>query len=665
MFVTRFVGLARRRALRTLLAVAAGLAPAVVPAQLTDLGSSQLDQCSGPETCEDDDDFGNAVVAGDFDGDGFDDLAVGASGETTNGKSGAGLVQVFYGSEAGLLTDQGQVFTQETSHVPGSSETNDHFGAALAAGDLDGDGFDDLAIGVPYEDIGEVVDAGMVVLLFGSASGLSGTGALEWDQSNLPTKSPGCGSDVSESPETADHFGYSVAIGAPAGFTHRLVIGVPGEDGFLFGQGDAGEVVELSFYDWVAHPRGETCNSFQDNFATCSGADGAEGGDQFGRAVAARLYAVGDPQSIGGAPFEETAAGVSDSGVVDAYGACFQQNGSLADSEESGDRYGGALTLGDFDDDGFQDLAVGIAGEGIESAGVDEAGAVSIVYANAGDDLSTSGNQFFSQNNLTPAASPGEGDHFGAALAAGDFDGDGRTDLAVGAPDDNPGGHDNAGEVNILYSAGASGLSVVGSQEFDQDHPSAVPSVAEANDNFGQALAAGDFDGNGVDDLAVGVPGETGAATHEGVVDVLYGFDRSTGAFGTVSFGTSTQTVSEHATVVVIVHRTGGAVLSASVDHSVTGGTATEGVDYSYTDGTFTWNAGDLSSDVKIFPIHDDSADEPNETIVLHLSNPSPGVAIVSPSTMTITITDDDPAGQIFADGFEGGDAGEWTALVP
>ena len=106
-------------------------------------------------------------------------------------------------------------------------------------------------------------------------------------------------------------------------------------------------------------------------------------------------------------------------------------------------------------------------------------------------------------------------------------------------------------------------------------------------------------------------------------------------------------------------------MLSAFVDHSRLGGTATPGVDFNYTPGTFTWTTGDLSTDIRTIDIVDDTTDEPDETIVLHLTNPSAGLALGAHPTITIIIVDNDPAGQLFVDGFETGNTTKWSLAVP
>lgn len=98
----------------------------------------------------------------DFNGDGFDDVATGAPGEDQGGRD-AGAVNVLYGAAGGLQADgagrDDQFWNQGRESVKDSPERFDGFGSAIATGDFNSDGFDDAAIGVPYEDIGGVTDA--------------------------------------------------------------------------------------------------------------------------------------------------------------------------------------------------------------------------------------------------------------------------------------------------------------------------------------------------------------------------------------------------------------------------------------------------------------------------------------------------------------------------
>ncbi|MFC4066113.1 FG-GAP repeat protein [Actinoplanes subglobosus] len=140
------------------------------------------------------------LAAGDFNGDGFDDIAAGAP--LTDGKRGA--VGVLYGSAAGISGTGSQWITQDSPGVPGAAEPDDIFGWSVAAGDFNGDGRDELVAGAPGETLGGKRDAGGIVVLPGSAAGVSTTASTWWDQD-----SPGVPGAV----ERYDQFGYVLATG--------------------------------------------------------------------------------------------------------------------------------------------------------------------------------------------------------------------------------------------------------------------------------------------------------------------------------------------------------------------------------------------------------------------------------------------------------------------
>jgi FG-GAP repeat len=174
--------------------------------------------------------------------------------------------------------------------------------------------------------------------------------------------------------------------------------------------------------------------------------------------------------------------------------------------------FGSALATGDFNHDGFADLAAGAPYRAVGGAGA--AGAVSVLYGSAAG-LTTSGGRLFTQ-----VAGAVEGnDLFGFALAAGDFNHDGLADLAAGAPGEDVGSIDGSGAVSVLYGS-AAGLTTSGGKLFTQVGGVAV----EANDLFGFALTTGDFNHDGMADLAAGAPWEAvGSATQAGGISVLYG----------------------------------------------------------------------------------------------------------------------------------------------
>jgi hypothetical protein len=202
--------------------------------------------------------------------------------------------------------------------------------------------------------------------------------------------------------------------------------------------------------------------------------------------------------------------------------------GPILDTAEQGDAFGSALTTGDFGHDGADDLVIGVPNEDIGSlpAGVN-AGAVNVIYGVSMVGLTATNAQFlFQGGGLTGGAIVELNDHLGAALAAGDFDGDGDDDLAIGVPDeglpDGIGTQEDVGLVHVVDGSGT-GLTTPASEIWYQGSP-LIENDPHVSDRFGKALAAGDFDNDGADDLAIGVPFEdVGLALDAGAVNVIYG----------------------------------------------------------------------------------------------------------------------------------------------
>lgn len=419
-------------------------------------------------TPNDGDEFGWALAAGDFNGDNFADLAIGAPGDDVGAALDAGTVTILYGSATGLTAVGSLIGDQDDLPSSlGGAEAGDNFGYALTTGNFNGDTADDLAIGVPNEDIvpsvgPTVVDAGAVDVVYGTFGvGLTGAGSQFFYQgSNLTAGG--------ETAETGDRVGRALAAGDFDDDGHDdLAIGVPEED-------------RTAIDDGVVH------------IVYGSPTTGLE----------SMLAVVGTPDQ-----------------------QLAHQSFLLSDGAESGDEFGSALATGDFDNNGAHDLAIGVPLEDVN--GKADAGAVNVVYGSLDQEvgLKVAGNQFWHQDVPGVAGGTDADDMFGGALAAGNFNGDTRDDLAIGCPTEDLGSDTDAGAVNVIYGrSNATGLGVSGDQRWNQD-TSGILDSAEDDDSFGFALAAGDFDNDGATDLAIGVPyeGLQGGIDEAGAVNVLYG----------------------------------------------------------------------------------------------------------------------------------------------
>ncbi|WP_371528666.1 FG-GAP-like repeat-containing protein [Streptomyces sp. NBC_01283] len=172
----------------------------------------------------------NGVIA-DVDKDGYGDLVAREVDEVSEMQVyDAGAVRVVYGSASGFSSRTAKI-TQDTAGVPGVGEQGDpdlhdrgdQFGYSLSAGDVTGDGYPDIAVGVPGEDVDSSGDTGAVVLLKGGANGLTGTGAQAFNQTTAGV--PG----VSEGD---DYFGEEVKLtDVNKDGLADLTVGVPQEDG--------------------------------------------------------------------------------------------------------------------------------------------------------------------------------------------------------------------------------------------------------------------------------------------------------------------------------------------------------------------------------------------------------------------------------------------------
>ena len=289
----------------------------------------------------------------DFDCDGIEDTAVGDPLASVNGLSEAGIVKVVYGGARDALT-----LHQDLDYVPGGAEAGDRFGETLAVVDYDEDGCSDLVVGVPHEDIGDVVDGGLVTVVHGSPDGLGqGKAAFNYQQGT------GTGAIDENTSVEGDEMGAALAAGTTADGEPYLAIGVPGKN--LKGYVDAGLVFYL---------RGSTITSIHQDDTGVVGV--IEANDRFGAALAA------SPNNLAiGSPGETSDSGAADAGSVTLFKHALsaagiptpvatvdQDSTGISDAAEPGDEFGASLSMIAYRPDGAASatdsiLAVGTPGE--------------------------------------------------------------------------------------------------------------------------------------------------------------------------------------------------------------------------------------------------------------------------------------------------------------
>lgn len=450
---------------------------------------------------------GEAIAVGDFNGDGFDDLAIGRPRLVAAGVPRVGAVVVRYGGPGVFSVTQ----ILNPDILGDTPVSGDAFGAALAAGDFDADGRDDLAIGVPGRRVDGASGAGALYVLYGSGS-LLGDGAVQrFDQL-----------DLEDDPESGDRFGSVLVAGDLSDDgADELVVGVPLEDiaGPLGPRQDAGAIHVI----YSIPGFGLVTTGNQLIHENTPGVDlNANADERFGFALAIGQFLAGGVDDLAvGAP-GEVVVGPDQQGAViilrgqpdglDPAGTeefvFSQQTDGVLGTGQDGDEFGYALAVGDFDGDRSTDLAIGSPGE--SELGTTESGAVHVLYGFDDIGLTVGGTQFLVESSFDTDVDPF--DRLGAALAAGDFSADGRDDLAIGAPLDNSLGFVNAGEVDVLYGT-PQGLVIAGGQVFNM----IFFDTLEIGDEFGYALATGRFfsASHASENLVVGVPRRGGPAGDE------------------------------------------------------------------------------------------------------------------------------------------------------
>ncbi|MDN3354428.1 FG-GAP-like repeat-containing protein [Actinomadura sp. DC4] len=381
--------------------------------------------------------------------------------------------------------------------------------------DFNGDGYADLAFGSPYGTVGGLTSAGFVTIVPGSASGPVTSGKVTLSQSTAGV--PGAS-------EAGDHFGWALtSLDIDQDGYADLLVGAPDED--TTDGTDAGA-------EWIfwGTPTGLTGAVSQSRNEPSNGTEGPAAGHRFGASMA-----EGDIDGDGYTDWITTAPGAAffwytTTNPVDGVRAAAAKkfpasvhgtrlrpkSGGKAVSAAAASSMSYFPAIADVNGDGAGDIVMGFQNP------------------DATDPADRSGFEVLpsSSDGSLPIATVSTTI---TSLTTGDFNGDGADDVAVGDSGETGG---TGGHVQIW--PGDASLSLSTSTTITQD-TAGVPGTGVAGDRFGYSVAAGDFNGDGKDDLVAGVPYRTvSSQAIAGEAIALYGGTDGLSGTGSQAFSQST-----------------------------------------------------------------------------------------------------------------------------
>lgn len=478
--------------------------------------------------------MGYQVATGDINGDGIQDVVMTAPYEDKPGAVDAGAAYVWYGRDRTAIDDYYDILTDYDIHIIGYTEAvDDHTGIGLAIGNFNGDAYDDIALGVPniYWPLGQTDPFGVDRPKAGGVMVFLGNNFPSPTEHDLNID----GVDFKVIGLKVTNMGHAVTAGDMDGDGFdELVCSAYKEDGMdstrsktgrcyiYYGRADFGtpaEVHDVDTDDYDTLIEGDVEQSY-------IGADLAMGninGDDNSGTEKMDLL-------IGSTNLKYN--GISRAGGVyviegDDYRSSTidlrTDRDRLLTGAEGYDKLGCKIASEDVDNDGYDDILAGaFGGDGPFNLRKDS-GEVYLVYGSSG--FMTGADMSMKDEYDTIFYGREAGDWAGSALALGYLNNDAYADIIIGSPqsDGYAGEAVDSGLVSVIYGGTRSSVGTV------RDLGS-VPGIygIDAYDSFGTALAAGDIDDDGRDDIVIGAvsaDGPSNLRTSSGDVYMVYGRD--------------------------------------------------------------------------------------------------------------------------------------------
>ncbi|MCT7949532.1 putative Ig domain-containing protein [Ancylothrix sp. C2] len=489
--------------------------------------------------------------AGDVNGDGLADLIVAAPGNTPSSDINARKSYLVFGKTDTTAINLNSLGTG--GFIINGEAAGDWTGWSFSSGgDVNGDGFADLIVGAPDADPASVNRAGKSYVVFGKT-----------DTNAVNLSSLGSGGFIINGEVASDQSGYSVSsagdvngdgfgdliVGVPGGSPASFPVGNPGFDPtsgnytgksyLVFGKTDTNTINLSSLGTGGFIINGQ---AFGDQSGWSVSNAGDVNGDGLADLIIGARYA--DPASGSAAGKSYLVFGKTDTNTINL--SSLGTGGLIINGEAAGDMSGVSVnTAGDVNGDGLADVVVGTLFADTAS-GVD-AGKSYLVFGKTNTDainLNSLGTEGFIING--EAAN----DFSGISVnSAGDINGDGLTDLIVGAPLADTASGVDAGKSYLVFGKTdntAINLSSLGTGGF-------IINGEATYDNSGSSVSsAGDVNGDGLADLIVGAPfADPASGTNAGKSYVIFGGD-FTGAvtqLGTDAVDNLTGTANDEALV--------------------------------------------------------------------------------------------------------------------